>query len=56
MVRSFPFNNVSIQNGNEMGVLVMPAVWNRLYDVIALYILPTVLLVVSYIRLKEKEV
>lgn len=55
IVRSFPFHNVSIQNGNEMGVLVMPSIWNQLYDVIALYILPTILLGVSFIRLKEKE-
>jgi hypothetical protein len=56
LIRSFPFHNVSIQNSNEMGVLVMPSRWNRLNDAIVIYILPAILLIVSYIRLKEKEI
>lgn len=56
MVRSFPFHSLSIRNGKEVGILVMPPAWSRLNDLISIYILPGILLLVSYIRLKEKEI
>jgi hypothetical protein len=54
--RPFPFHNIEIKNGNDWGVIAMPSAFNKLYDMLAIYILPTVLLVISFIRLREKEV
>jgi hypothetical protein len=56
LFRAFPFHSIGIKNGNEEGILVLPLGWGKLYDLMALYILPGILLVVSYIRLTEKEV
>jgi len=52
---SYPFHNVIIKNGDEIGVVTMPEGLNQAYDIIVLYILPAILLITSYIRLKEKE-
>jgi hypothetical protein len=56
MFRAFPFHSIEVKNGDEYGILVLPETWSKLFDVIALYILPGILLVVSYIRLREKEI
>jgi hypothetical protein len=54
--RPFPFHNIDIRNGDDWGVIVMPSAFNRLYDVLAIYILPAIFLILSFIRLREKEV
>jgi hypothetical protein len=56
MTHSFPFNMVGIQTGTEQGIVVLPGYLNKAFDAITLYILPAILLFISYIRLKEKEV
>jgi hypothetical protein len=55
MIRCFPFHNVNIKNGDDWGVITMPSSFDRLYDLLAIYILPAILLILSFIRLKEKE-
>ncbi|MDP9040846.1 MAG: hypothetical protein M3N30_02620 [Bacteroidota bacterium] len=52
----FPFHSMWVKNGDEESILVLNPGWSNLYDMIALYILPGILLAVSYIRLREKEV
>jgi hypothetical protein len=54
--RGFPFHNMVVKKGEEEGILNLPPAWSRIYDAIAMYILPGILLIVSFIRLKEKEV
>jgi hypothetical protein len=54
--RSFPFHIINIKNGDDWGVIAMPSAFNRVYDVLAIYILPSILLILSFIRLREKEV
>jgi hypothetical protein len=56
LLRTFPVHEIAIKNGNEEGILVLPSGWRKCYDVMSTYLLPGILLVVSYIRLKEKEV
>ena len=56
MFHSFPFHSIEVKNGDEEGILILPEGWSKLYDTMTLYILPGILLVVSYIRLREKEI
>jgi hypothetical protein len=56
MIRCFPFHNVNIKNGDDWGVISMPSSFDPIYDLLAIYILPAILLILSFIRLKEKEV
>ena len=56
LTHSFPFHLVAIQTGTEQGIVMLPSYMNKAFDVITLYILPAILLFISYIRLKEKEV
>ena len=56
MFHGFPFHSISVKNGDEEGNIGLPSGWSKLYDVMALYLLPGILLAVSYIRLREKEV
>jgi hypothetical protein len=54
--RPFPFHEIQIKNGNDWGVVAMPSTFKHLYDRLAIYGLPIILSVISFIRLKEKEV
>ncbi len=56
MTHSFPFTMVGIQTGTELGIVMLPDYLNRAFDMITIYILPAILLFISYIRLREKEV
>jgi hypothetical protein len=53
---SYPFHNVRIKNGAELGVVELPSKMIYLFDILAFYVLPSILFGLSYIRLKEKEV
>ncbi len=53
--RPFPFHDISIKNGDDWGIISMPPGFNLLYDRLAMYGLPIILLIVSFIRLREKE-
>jgi hypothetical protein len=55
MVHTYPFHSVVIKNGDEPGVVELPPAMTRISDAISLYILPSILLIISYTRLKEKE-
>ena len=55
MTHSFPFHMVGIQTTTEQGIVMLPSYLNNAFDIITLYILPAILLFISYIRLKEKE-
>jgi hypothetical protein len=55
-IKSFPFHSVIVKNGSEEGVVVEPAGAIQIYDVVCTYVLPAFLLVISYIRLREKEI
>jgi hypothetical protein len=52
---SFPFHSVGLKNGDEGGFVILPYQWSNVYDLISTYILPVILLIVSFIRLREKE-
>ena len=56
MLQSFPFHIVKIQHAGETGIVDMPPVFNQVYDLVAIYLLPAIILFISFIRLKEKEV
>jgi hypothetical protein len=56
MTHSFPFIMVGIQTGTEQGIIILPSYLNKAFDITTFYILPSALLIISYIRLKEKEV
>jgi len=56
MTHGFPFHMVAIKTGTEQGIVTLPASLNKAFDLIVQYILPASLLIISYIRLKEKEV
>ena len=56
MVHTYPFHNVDIKANNEFGVVSIPETIDRAFDFIIVYILPPILLFISYIRLTEKEV
>lgn len=51
-----PFHNVFLKAGKDVGVVELPSVIFNVMDMILLYILPLILWLLSYIRLKEKEV
>jgi hypothetical protein len=54
--RAFPFHSISIKNGVEEGILALPTFWSNIYDAVAIYGLPAALLIISFIRLTEKEI
>ncbi|HEY2647557.1 MAG TPA: hypothetical protein VGI38_00105 [Puia sp.] len=54
--RAFPFHSISIKNGAEQGILALPLFWSNIYDAVASYGLPSALLIISFIRLTEKEI
>ena len=56
MTQTYPFHGVTIKTGTEQGIVILPASMNKAFDWIIQYILPSILLIISYIRLKEKEV
>jgi len=56
MIHTYPFHTVDIKTGTEQGIVMIPAYMDRAFDMIIIYILPAILLFISYIRLKEKEV
>jgi len=55
-LKSFAFHSVVVKNGNEDGVVDLPAQAKNIYDITCTYILPALLLGISFIRLKEKEI
>jgi hypothetical protein len=55
-IKSFAFHSVVVKNGSEEGIIVLPAPAVRVYDMISTYILPILLLIVSFVRLREKEI
>lgn len=56
MVHTYPFHNVDIKADNEFGVVSIPGIIDRTFDFIIVYILPPILLFISFVRLTEKEV
>jgi hypothetical protein len=54
--RTYPFHTVVIKTGTEQGVVMIPGYIDRAFDFAIVYIIPPILLFISYIRLKEKEV
>jgi hypothetical protein len=55
LVNSYPFHSARIKNGDEFGTVGVPNSWNQFFDIVCQYVLPIILLIVSYIRLTEKE-
>lgn len=56
MTHTYPFHLVAVKSGTEQGIVMLPGSMNKAFDLIILYILPSILLFISYIRMKEKEV
>ena len=50
-----PFNHVTIPVGKEEGFLELPKTMANIYFYFFVYIIPAVLWLISYIRLREKE-
>jgi hypothetical protein len=53
--KALPYYAVFITVGKEYGKIVLPAYASKAVDICILYIIPTVLLVTAYVRLREKE-
>ncbi len=53
--RALPYYGVFIQVGKEFGKIVLPSYASKVVDICILYIVPAVLLVTAYLRLREKE-
>ncbi|HSZ34785.1 MAG TPA: hypothetical protein VK772_15820 [Puia sp.] len=56
LVHTYPFHTVDIKTGTEQGIVIIPGYIDRAFDFATVYIVPPILLFISYIRLKEKEV
>lgn len=53
---AFPFNNTFIKVGNDVGSLELPATYSNIVKVCIWFIIPSILWVTAYIRLREKEI
>ncbi len=53
--KALPYYAVFIPVGKEFGKIVLPSYASKAVDICILYIIPSVLLVTAYIRLREKE-
>lgn len=53
--RALPFYGVFIPVGTERGKIVLPLYASKAIDICIFYIVPTVLLITAYVRLREKE-
>jgi hypothetical protein len=51
-----PFNNIMIKVGNGIGILELPSNVSNIVHVAILFIIPAVLWITAYIRLREKEI
>ena len=51
-----PFNNIRIKVGNGLGILELPSNVSNIVHVAILFIIPIVLWITAYIRLREKEI
>jgi hypothetical protein len=52
----YPFHMLAMKAGDDFKQVVMPPWFYPLWDVITLYLLPAIFCIISYIRLKEKEI
>lgn len=52
---ALPYYGVFIPVGKEIGKLVLPSYASKAVDICILYIVPAVLLITAYVRLREKE-
>ncbi len=53
--RALPYYGVFIPVGNDFGKVLLPSYGSKAVDICILYIVPAVLLVTAYVRLREKE-
>ena len=53
--RALPYYCVFIPAGKDFGKVVLPSYASKAVDICILYIVPAILLVTAYIRLREKE-
>lgn len=53
--KALPYYAVFITVGREFGKVLLPSFASKAVDICILYVLPTVLLVTAYVRLREKE-
>jgi len=53
---AFPFHNIFIKVGSGVGSLELPATVSKIVFIAVQYIIPGVLLLTTYIRLREKEI
>jgi hypothetical protein len=53
--KGLPYYAVFITVGKEFGKVLLPSYASKAVDICILYIIPSVLLVTAYIRLREKE-
>ncbi len=56
VLKTLPFHFVIIGSMDEQGVVSMPSGLMTTFDIVSHYILPFILMLASYIRLKEKEI
>jgi hypothetical protein len=53
--KALPYYAVFITVGKEFGKVILPSFASKAVDVCILYIIPSILLITAYIRLREKE-
>lgn len=53
---AMPFRSIFLKVGTEIGIIDLPEGTNKLFTILITYIIPTILLLVAFVRLKEKEV
>ncbi|GEO10553.1 hypothetical protein [Segetibacter aerophilus] len=53
--KALPYYAVFITVGKEFGKIILPSFASKAVDICILYIIPSVLLITAYVRLREKE-
>ena len=53
---AMPFKSIFLKVGTELGIIDLPDGVNKFFTLIITYVLPAMLLLTAFIRLKEKEV
>lgn len=50
-----PFDHIFLKVGSEVGLIGLPSTIDQLFHIATVYVIPAILLLTAYVRLKEKE-
>lgn len=53
---ALPFDHIFLKVGNGVGIIGFPSIIDNIFHVASLYVIPGGLLLITFVRLKEKEV